>query len=103
MRILLDECVPARLKEMFSGHAAQTVPQVGWRSSKDQPLLEGVQDRYDVFVTVDRNLEKEYDLATYRMGFVVIRLPNNRLESFERVRTEILKAIENVKRGQVVR
>ncbi|SPE36884.1 hypothetical protein SBA6_600015 [Candidatus Sulfopaludibacter sp. SbA6] len=49
MRILLDECVPARLKRAFPGHAVQTVTETEWRTSKDGPLLTFAQKRFDVF------------------------------------------------------
>ena len=98
----LDECVPARLKDILTGHAVQTVPQIGWRSTKDRPLLDAVEGRYDVFLTVDRKLEKQHDLTAYRMGFVLVRLPNNRIESFQQVRDEILKAVESVRPGEVI-
>lgn len=67
MRILLDECVPARLKKAFPGHAVQCVSQTGWRTSKDGPLLSFAQDRFDVFVTVDRRLETQNDLSKFRL------------------------------------
>ena len=68
MRILLDECVPARLKRAFPGHAVRTVTESGWRTSKDRPLLTFAQERFDVFVTVDRQLEIENDLTRFRLG-----------------------------------
>jgi predicted nuclease of predicted toxin-antitoxin system len=39
VRILLDECVPARLKRAFPDHAVQSVTRTSWRTSKDGPLL----------------------------------------------------------------
>ena len=30
MRILLDECLPARLRRELPGHEVRTVPQEGW-------------------------------------------------------------------------
>lgn len=76
MRVLLDECVPVRLRRAFPGQAVQTVTQTGWRSSKDGPLLSFAQDRFDVFVTVDRKLETQNDLSKFRLGFVIARVPN---------------------------
>jgi predicted nuclease of predicted toxin-antitoxin system len=65
VRILLDECVPSRLKAAFPGQAVQTVTEAGWRTSKDRPLLLFAQERFDLLVTIDRKLEREYDLATW--------------------------------------
>ena len=82
MRIILDECVPGRLKQAFPGHAVQTVTETGWRSSKDGPLLSFAEDRFDVFVTVDRRLEAQNDLGKLKLGVVIARVPNNRLDGF---------------------
>ena len=30
MRVLLDECLPRRLKQSISGHEVATVPEMGW-------------------------------------------------------------------------
>ena len=83
MRILLNDCVPARLKRAFPGHAVQCVSQTDWRSSKDGPLLSFAQDRFDVFVTVDRRLETQNDLSKFKRGFNIARVPNNRLDGFK--------------------
>ena len=39
MRILLDECLPKRLKRDLVGHPARTVPEMGWASKKNGELL----------------------------------------------------------------
>ena len=102
MRILLDECIPARLKRAFPGHAVQTVTETGWRSSKDGPLLSFAQDQFDVFVTVDRRLETKHDLAKFRLGFIVARVPNNRLDGFEPILEHLNAAAAIVRRGTII-
>ena len=99
MLILLDECVPARLRKAFPGHAVLTVTQTGWRTSKDGALLAFVQDRFDVFVTVDRQLEKQNDLSHLRLGFLVARVPNNRLDGFEPIFSQLNAAAKRVRHG----
>jgi hypothetical protein len=39
MRLLLDECVPKRLKRHLSEHDVQTVPEAGWAGLKNGALL----------------------------------------------------------------
>ena len=39
MRILLDECVPRRLRGELPGHDVQTVPELGWSGKKNGELL----------------------------------------------------------------
>jgi len=37
--ILLDECLPKRLKHNLVGHQARSVPEMGWASKKNGELL----------------------------------------------------------------
>jgi hypothetical protein len=78
------------------------VTETGWRTSKDGPLLNYAQDRFDVFVTVDRKLETQNDLSKYKLGFVMARVPNNRLEGFEPIFEQLNAAAAVVRRGEVV-
>jgi hypothetical protein len=102
VRILLDECVPARLRRAFPGHAVPTVSEMGWRSSKDATLLMLAEKSFDVFVTVDRRLSVDNDLSRYRLGFIVVAVLNNRLESFEPIFDRLKQAAETVKPGGMI-
>jgi predicted nuclease of predicted toxin-antitoxin system len=102
VRILLDECVPARLKKAFPGHAVQSVTETGWRTSKDALLLNFAQDRFDVFGTVDRKLETQNDLRKFKLGFIIARVPNNRLDAFEPIFEQLSIAAAEVRRGEII-
>ena len=39
MRLLLDECVPKRLKWELRGHEAETVQDIGWAGIKNGVVL----------------------------------------------------------------
>src|ERR1700733_3261215 len=98
----LYECVPARLKRPFPGHAVQSVTETGWRASKDGPLLSFAQDRFDVVVTVDRRLETQNDLGKFRLGFIIARVPNNRLDGFTAIFEQLNAAAARVRRGEII-
>jgi len=102
VRIILDECVPARLRRAFPGHAVKTVTECGWRSGKDFGLLEFAEKTFDVFVTVDRRLPQQNDLSRYRLGFVIASVLNNRLEAFEPIFEDLNRAAESVKPGEII-
>ena len=78
MRILLDECVPKRLKRDLVGHQAQTVPEMGWASKKNGELLALAESEFDVFLTVDRNLSFQQDIGTLNIAVVVLVAKGNR-------------------------
>src|SRR6266566_1114193 len=48
MRILLDECVPARLGRELIGHEIHTVPELGWASKENGALLALAEGKFDV-------------------------------------------------------
>lgn len=101
MRILLDECVHVGVKAAFSGHIVKSVTETSWRSSKDGPLLAFAQDEFDVFVTIDRNLEHQQNLARLKLGFVVVRVPSNELAYYLPLFKQLRTASETVKKGAV--
>ena len=54
MRVLLDECLPRRLKGALVGHEVRTVPEMGWASNRNGDLLRLAEREFDIFLTVDR-------------------------------------------------
>jgi hypothetical protein len=51
MNILLDECLPRKLKSYIPGHDVMTVAEARWAGIKDAPLLRLAETRFDVFIT----------------------------------------------------
>lgn len=62
MRVLLDECLPRKLKIDLVGHDAKTVPEMGWASQKNSALLSLAAEQFDVFLTVDKNIAYQQNL-----------------------------------------
>ena len=68
---------------------------------KDGPLLEYAQRLCAVFITIDRSLERQNDLKNIDMGFVLARVPNIRIQSYQGIFGELKAATEQVKPGEV--
>jgi Domain of unknown function (DUF5615) len=102
VRILLDECVRICVKAASSGHAVKTVTEIGWRSSKDGPLLNFAQDEFDVFVTIDSNLEHQQNLARLKLGFAVARVPSKELAYYLPLFEQLRMAAESIQSGAVI-
>jgi predicted nuclease of predicted toxin-antitoxin system len=102
VRVLLDECLPARLKRALPGHAVKTVPETGWRGSKDGELLRLAAKSFDVFVTIDRNMERQHDLSGFRLGFIIAHVRSNRLIDFQAILPDLVEAVSSIKPGQVI-
>ena len=62
MRVLLDECLPTRLKQVITGHEVSTVSDAGWAGKGNGELLGLAVDSFDVFVTIDKNLPAQQNL-----------------------------------------
>jgi len=103
VRILLDECLPRRLKHDLVGHDARTVPDMGWASKRNGELLALAETDFDVFVTVDRNLSFQQDLPRFRLGVVVLVARGNRRSDLLPLVPELLAVVTDIEPGQLVK
>jgi predicted nuclease of predicted toxin-antitoxin system len=83
VRLLLDECVDRRLAREIRGHDAATVRDLGWAGIRNGDLLAQASGRFDVFVTVDRNLAFQQRTADLPFAVVALRARTNRLADLE--------------------
>jgi hypothetical protein len=103
MRILLDECIPRRLKRHLVGHDCQTVPEAGWSGKKNGELLKLAESEYDVFLTLDKGVQYQQNLSDRRIGIVVVGALSNRIEDLIEHVPACLAVFDTIKAGQVVR
>lgn len=103
MRILLDECLPKRLKRDLVGHQARTVPEMGWASKKNGELLALAEGGFDVFLTVDRNLSFQQDIARFNVAIVILVAKGNRYPDLQPLVPDLLAVLVGVAPGQLVR
>ena len=62
MKVLLNECVPRKLRRELADHEVLTVTQHGWSGIENGELLALAQEEFDVFLTVDQNLTYQQNL-----------------------------------------
>jgi hypothetical protein len=99
VRILLDECVDWRLSRDVIGHDVKTTRQMGWATIKNGELLALAAQQFDVFVTVDRNLSFQQNLAAFPIAILVLRARTNRLADLRPLIPALLAAIPTLKPG----
>ena len=80
MRLLLDECVPARLRRVLPQHRVSTVVQEGWAGMKNGKLLALAGSSFDAFITVDKNLPYQQDPSSLPIAVVVLEAASNELQ-----------------------
>ncbi len=102
MRVLLDECVNPRVREAFPNHEIQTVQSMGWAGITNGKLIALAQQSFDVFVTVDQNLEHQQNLSKLKLGLIVVTVPDNNIKYFRPIFSRLLTAAESVRPGQVI-
>jgi predicted nuclease of predicted toxin-antitoxin system len=102
MRVLLDECVNPRVKNAFAKHEVRTVNEMGWGGITNGKLMALAQQSFDVFVTVDQNLEHQQNLAKLTLGLVVVAVPDNNIRYYRPIFAELSKAAESARPGQVI-
>lgn len=98
MRLLLDECVPARLRRLLPSHEVSTVVAEGWSGVKNGELLSRAATKFDAFITVDKNMPYQQDVASLPLAVFVLDALSNEvpyllplLPSLERKLTSLVK------------
>ena len=95
MRVLLDENLPVDLAAEFGGLEVTTVRGLGWQGITNGELLQRAQRTFDVFVTMDRNLEFQQNISSLDLCIVSALSPSNRIADLLPVVPAILQAIES--------
>ena len=104
MKLLLDECVPRKLKFSLPGHECFTVPGAGLAGKKNGELLEIAESRgFDVFITLDRGLEFEQNLSGRGIAVLILAARSNRLADVRSCIPACLDHLRNIKPGQIRR
>ena len=103
-RILLDECLPVKLKYRFQEISPEfqvsTVTGQGWTGIKNGKLLEKAQQDFEIFVTIDQNLPYQQELSKYSIAVVALKAKSNRykdLLGFVNSASETIKTAEKSK------
>src|SRR5438552_18323644 len=104
MRLLLDECVPKRLKHDLTGHDVRHVVEMVWSSKRNGDLLKlMVAEKFEVLLTVDRNIEFQQNVQASGIGVVVVRARTNRLKELRPFVPLILHALSRAAAGAAIR
>ena len=73
MRVLFDKSAPYGLARHLEGHAVSTAEQCGWGRLENGDLLTvAEQSGYELFLTADKNLRYQQNLAGRRLSIVVL-------------------------------
>lgn len=80
-----------------------TVPQMGWAGKRNGELLQLIANQFDVFLTVDQNLEYQQNLMGLSFAIVVLVAPSNTFEALNRLIPEVQERLKTIRQGDVIR
>jgi predicted nuclease of predicted toxin-antitoxin system len=104
MKLLIDECLPRKLKDHLPGHECHTVPEASWAGKKNGDLLSlAEQSGFQVFVTLDRGLEYEQNLKRRKIAVILISSKSSRLADLLPAIPSILDVLRSIRAGQLSR
>jgi hypothetical protein len=103
MRILLDECVPRRLRRELPGHDVRTVPEMGWSGKKNGELLALMTTQgFEVLLTVDQNLRYQQNLQAAGLALIVLVAASTRLADLVPLMPSVPAALGSISPGDIV-
>ncbi len=103
MRLLLDECVPRKLRRELQGHEVLTVQEAGWAGVKNGALLRAAEGSFDALLTVDQGVQHQQNLAGLRISVIIMVAESNDIDDLRPLIGAVLGALEGLQPGQVHR
>ncbi len=103
MCVLLDECLPRKLKTDLQVHDTRTVPEMGWAGKTNGELLHLAAQQFDVFLTIDRSLDFQQNLSLIRIIIITLVARTNRLEDLRPLMPKVLEALPEARPGEVIK
>jgi len=103
MRLLLDECVPKRLKRELPGHDVQTVQDMGWAGIKNGALLKLAAGQFDALLTVDQGIEYQQNLSGLSISVVVMLAASNDVDDLRPLLPGVEQALASLRTGETMR
>jgi predicted nuclease of predicted toxin-antitoxin system len=101
-KLLLDESLPHKTRELLSEHQVFTVAFLGWTGIKNGHLLDAAErDGFDVLMTSDQGFPHQQNLQGRHLSVVLLPTPDWNVIKAQKEALSI--AIERASPGAVVR
>jgi len=98
-RVLLDHCVPRRVRQALVDCETRTAFQRGWAELKNGALLNAAEAAgFEVLITADKNLRYQQKLAARRIA--IVELPTNSLPALLPNFGAISDAVNRIRPGE---
>jgi len=102
MKILLDECVPYRLKYHLDKFKCKSVKEMGWSSLLNGDLMKAAGDEgFEIFLTIDKNLQHQQNIKKYPLAIVVFDIPRSKIEFLKELIPQFITLSSEIKKGKL--
>jgi len=106
MIIIIDECLPKRIRNFFKeneNYQVWTVPQIGLQGAKDRDLLDELDKKnIDCFITIDGNIEYQQQFKDRKFLTIVIRSYSNRFQDLVLFKDDIKRALDYIGKYKLI-
>ena len=103
MLILIDECLPKKLKQELYDHTDLTVPQnQGWSGIENGDLLRIAEKEFDVWLIADRGIEYQQNLNRFDIAVIVLVAYRNRLDALLPLMPQLKEVLQVIQPHQIV-
>jgi predicted nuclease of predicted toxin-antitoxin system len=104
VKLLIDECVPRRVKFLFAekDHECQTVREAGFSGKENGELLALAEGKFDVLVTIDKNIRHQQNLTGRKIAVLIIRSSSSDLDDIRPHVPQALITLRSIEPGQIV-
>jgi hypothetical protein len=103
MKLLLDECVVRDLKIDLAGHEVSTAVEAGFGGLENGQLLRAAAGKYDVFITVDRNLPFQQNIRSLQIAVLIFTSTGITYTDLKPLVPGILSRLSTIKAGNIYR
>ncbi len=101
MKILLDECLPARFKTYLLDHDVYSVYELGLSGVKNGKLLRYCKDNhFNIILTIDKNMMYQQNLNNYPISIVVLNSKSSKIEELKTFLPEFEKNITGFEKSK---
>lgn len=102
MKLLLDECVPQRLRDDFPNHNVHTAKTAELLGVKNGALLRAAAAQFDVLITVDQKMPFQQNLQKLDLAVIVLIAKPCRYPELKLLAPKVLAVLDQIKAGEVV-
>ncbi len=95
MKVLFDHNVDRRFRRHLPTHEVTTTREMGWEQLANGKLLQAAAGAgFDVFVSIDKNLQYEQNLNALPIAIVVLDAPSNALPALLPFAGHVLRLLD---------